>query len=185
MKEKAILHQGARKWKTKQEMTKNGIQRMNFPWIPSFYPLFLTKGSSFVTKKVTKSLAHTRLAVTSQLMASTPTAISSGCFTIPPRNLLQESEARFARVTITDHLDSCGAFDLVQRQYLHDIKPAAQYGMHPIRMFCLGSTTDWYRDVGKDYVKDADDNVNVRLAYAYDTPLSVWEREIIYPSSLQ
>jgi hypothetical protein len=48
-------------------------------------------------------------------------------------------------VTITDHLDSCGAFDLVQRQYLHDIKPAAQYGMHPIRMSCLESTTDWYR----------------------------------------
>jgi hypothetical protein len=75
-------------------------------------------------------------------------------------------------ITITDHLDSCGAFDLVQRQYLHDIKPATQYGMHPIRMSCLESTTDWYRDVGKDYVKDADGNVNVRLAYAYDTPPS-------------
>ena len=75
-------------------------------------------------------------------------------------------------ITITDHLDSCGAFDLVQRQYLHDIKPAAQYGMHPIRMACLESTTDWYRDVGKDYVKDIDGNVNVRLAYAYDTPPS-------------
>jgi hypothetical protein len=74
-------------------------------------------------------------------------------------------------VTITDH-DSCGAFDLVQRQYLHDIKPAAQYGMHPIRMSCLESTTEWYRDVGKDYVKDVDGNVNVRLAYAYDTPPS-------------
>ena len=37
-------------------------------------------------------------------------------------------------------------------------------------MSCLESTTDWYRDVGKDYVKDADGNVNVRLAYAYDTP---------------
>jgi hypothetical protein len=75
-------------------------------------------------------------------------------------------------VTITDHLDSCGAFDLVQRQYFHDIKPAAQYGMHPIRMSCLESTTDWYRDIGKDYVKDADGNVNVCLAYAYDTPPS-------------
>jgi hypothetical protein len=75
-------------------------------------------------------------------------------------------------VTITDHLDSRGAFDLVQRQYLHDIKPAAHYDMHPIRMACLESTTDWYRDVGKDYVKDADGNVNVRLAYAYDTPPS-------------
>jgi len=32
------------------------------------------------------------------------------------------------------------------------------------------STTDWYRDVGKDYVKDIDGNVN--LAYAYDTPPS-------------
>ncbi len=69
-------------------------------------------------------------------------------------------------VTITNHLDSCGAFDLVQRQYLHDIKPAAQYGMHPIRMSCLESTTDWYRDVGKDYAKKVDGNVNVRLAYA-------------------
>jgi hypothetical protein len=75
-------------------------------------------------------------------------------------------------VTITDHLDSCGAFDLVQRQYLHDIKSAAQYGMHPIRMSCLESNTDWYRNVGKGYVKDADGNVNVRLAYAYDTPPS-------------
>jgi hypothetical protein len=75
-------------------------------------------------------------------------------------------------ITITDHLDSCGAFDLVQRQYLHDIKLAAQYGMHPIRMACLESTTDWYRDVGKDYVKDVDENVNVCLAYAYDTPPS-------------
>ena len=32
------------------------------------------------------------------------------------------------------------------------------------------STTDWYRDVGKDYEKDVDGNVNARLAYAYDTP---------------
>jgi hypothetical protein len=59
-----------------------------------------------------------------------------------------------------------------ERQYLDDIKPAAQYGMHPIRMACFESTTDWYRDVGKDYVKDIDENVNVRLAYAYDTPPS-------------
>ena len=44
--------------------------------------------------------------------------------------------------------------------------------MHPIRMSCLESTTDWYRDVGKDYVKDVDGNDNVRLAYAYDTPPS-------------
>jgi hypothetical protein len=72
-------------------------------------------------------------------------------------------------ITVTNHLDSCGAFDLVQRQYLHDIKPAAQYGMRPIRIACHESTTDWYRDVGKDYVKDVDGNVNVRLAYAYDT----------------
>ena len=73
-------------------------------------------------------------------------------------------------ITITDHLDSRGAFDLVQRQYLHDIKPAEQYGMHPIRMTCLESTTDWYRDVEKDYVKGVDGNVNVHLAYTYDTP---------------
>ncbi len=46
-------------------------------------------------------------------------------------------------VTITDHLDSCGAFDLVQRQYLHDIKPVAQYCMHPIRMSCLDSGIGW------------------------------------------
>ncbi len=39
-------------------------------------------------------------------------------------------------------------------------------------MACLESTTDWYRDVRKDYVKDVDGNVNVRLAYAYDTPPS-------------
>ncbi len=39
-------------------------------------------------------------------------------------------------------------------------------------MYCFESTTDWYRDVGNDYVKNADGNVNVRLTYAYDTPLS-------------
>jgi hypothetical protein len=39
-------------------------------------------------------------------------------------------------------------------------------------MSYLESTTDWYRDVGKDYVKDANGNVNIRLAYAYDTPPS-------------
>jgi hypothetical protein len=54
--------------------------------------------------------------------------------------------------SITDHLDSCGAFDLVQREYLHDIKPAAQYGMHPIRVACLESTTDWYRDVSSERI---------------------------------
>jgi hypothetical protein len=32
----------------------------------------------------------------------------------------------------------------------------------------LESTTDWYRDVGKDYVKNIDGNVNVCLAYAYE-----------------
>ncbi len=69
-------------------------------------------------------------------------------------------------ITITDHLDSCGAFDLVQRQYLHGIKPAAQYGMYPIRMSCLESTTDWYRDVGKGCVRDTDENFNVRIANA-------------------
>ena len=31
---------------------------------------------------------------------------------------------------------------------------------------------NWYRDVEKDYVKDVGGNVNVRLAYAYDTPSS-------------
>ena len=51
------------------------------------------------------------------------------------------------------------------------------HSMHPIRMSCLESTTDWYRDVGKDYVKDADGNVNVRLAYAYDTPPSRMGKE--------
>jgi hypothetical protein len=44
--------------------------------------------------------------------------------------------------------------------------------MQPIRMAYLESTTDWYRDVGKHYVKEVDGNVNVRLAYAYDTPPS-------------
>ncbi len=39
-------------------------------------------------------------------------------------------------------------------------------------MACLESSTEWYRDVGKDYVKDVDGNVNVRLAYASDTPPS-------------
>ncbi len=54
--------------------------------------------------------------------------------------------------------------------------------MHPIRMSCLEPTTDWYRDIGKDYVKDVDGNVNVRLAYAYDTPPSrVDKRSTLLP----
>ena len=73
-------------------------------------------------------------------------------------------------VTILDCLDTCGAFNLVQREYLQEVKPASEYGMLKIRMACLEHKTSWYADVGKDYVKDADGNVNVRLAYAYDNP---------------
>ncbi len=151
-------------------------------------PLSDSQGSSYVTKqRIISNCLKRKLVVTNPLTGSTQPATSFGPYTIPPKNLLQGFEVQSARrfekskiqrthpakwATITDHLDSCGAFDLVQRQYLHDIKPVAQYGMHPIRMSCLESTTDWYRDVGKDYVKDADGNANVRLAYAYDTPPS-------------
>ena len=38
--------------------------------------------------------------------------------------------------------------------------------------FTTSNPLHWYRDVGKDYVKDIDGNVNVHLAYAYDTPPS-------------
>ncbi len=140
-----LLHQGARKWNTKLETAKNTIQRKIFLWILSSFLHSLTPGSSCVTQRDIKSQSHPRLAaVMSLLTASTPTAISSGRCTIPSRSLPQGSEVQFAKrtarskihwtnkwVTITDHLDSCGAFDLVQRQYLHDIKPAAHYGMNP------------------------------------------------------
>ena len=28
----------------------------------------------------------------------------------------------------------------------------------------------WYKEIGKDYVRDANGNTNVRLVYAYDSP---------------
>ncbi len=59
----------------------------------------LTPGSSCVTKRNTKSRSHLRLAVMSLPMTSTRTVISSGRFTIPPRNLFRGSEVRFARRT--------------------------------------------------------------------------------------
>jgi hypothetical protein len=47
----------------------------------------------------TKSLHHPKLLVKSQLMALTPTAISSGPFTIPPMTPLRGSEVRSVRRT--------------------------------------------------------------------------------------
>ena len=73
-------------------------------------------------------------------------------------------------LTVLDCLDTCGAVNLVSREFLEGVMPAEHYGMHPIRMKCLEAKTGWYKDVGKDYVMDADGNVNVRLAYAYDNP---------------
>ena len=100
-----LLHQGARKWNKIRKTMKNTIRRKNSLWIPYSYPLFLTHGSSCVTKKVTKSLTHV-LALTTQLMflmsqltASAQTASSSGRFTIPSRNSPQGSEVRFAKRT--------------------------------------------------------------------------------------
>ena len=60
----------------------------------------------------------------------------------------------------------------IQRRKPFPWKLSSVFLPHPIRMPCLEPTTDWYRDVAKDYVKDVDGNVNVRLAYAYDTPPS-------------
>jgi len=60
----------------------------------------------------------------------------------------------------------------IQRRKPFPWKLSSVFLPHPIRMPCLEPTTVWYRDVAKDYVKDVDGNVNVRLAYAYDTPPS-------------
>ena len=152
------------KWSKKRKTAKNTIQKRNFLWIHSSCLLSLTQDSSCVIKRDTKKPLQVELAVMSPLMASTPTASTLHNPTEEPSTKVRGAICKAYRevkdpmdpnkwVTITDHLDSCGAFDLVQRQYLHDIKPAARYGMHPIRMSCLESTTDWYRDVGKDYVK--------------------------------
>ena len=73
-----------------------------------------------------------------------------------------------AWVERTQFLDSCGAFNMISRSELHDIRPASQYGMRPMRMRTIEETTSWYQDVGKSYAKDASGNTLVRLAYAYD-----------------
>ena len=63
-----------------------------------------------------------------------------------------------------------GERDDEERNSEEDTLPLDNFFLSPNQN--LESTTDWYRDVGKDYVKDIDGNVNVRLAYAYDTPPS-------------
>ena len=63
-KTERLLHQGARKWSEERKIMKNTIRRKNSLWTHSSYPLFLTHGSSCVTKKVTKSLTRTMLALT-------------------------------------------------------------------------------------------------------------------------
>ena len=69
----------------------------------------------------------------------------------------------------TQFLDTCGAFNIISREELHDIKPAEEHGMRSMRMRCLEATTGWYRDVGKSYAKDEKGKTKMRLAYAYDT----------------
>ena len=96
----SLLHQGARKWSKKRKAAKNTIQKTNFLWIHSSCLLSLTQGSSCVIKKDTKNPLQIELAVKSPLMASTPTASSSGCFTIPPRNPPRRSEVQFVRRTV-------------------------------------------------------------------------------------
>ena len=90
---------GARKSNMKRETARNTIQKKNFHflWTHSSCLPSLTPGSSCVTKRATKSQSHPRLSVMSPLMASTPTAISSGPCTIPPMNPLRGSKVRFAR----------------------------------------------------------------------------------------
>lgn len=65
-------------------------------------------------------------------------------------------------------LDSCGAFNIISKTELHDLRPAADYGMRPMRMKCLENTTGWYKTVGKSYAKDETGKTLVRLAYAYE-----------------
>ncbi len=62
--------------------------------------LSLTHGSSCVIKRDTKNLLQPKLVMMNLLMASTPTASSSGRFTIPPRNPPQSSEMQFVRRTV-------------------------------------------------------------------------------------
>ena len=63
-----------------------------------------------------------------------------------------------------------GERDDVERNSAEETLPLDNFFLSPNQN--LESTTDWYRDVGKDYVKNIDGNVNVCLAYAYDTPPS-------------
>jgi hypothetical protein len=79
---------------------KDAIQKRNSLWIHSSCLLSLTQGSSCVIKRDTKNPLQGELVVMSPLMASTPTASSSGRFTIPPKNPPQKSEVQFVRRTV-------------------------------------------------------------------------------------
>ena len=79
-----------------------------------------------------------------------------------------EANKRHNWVERTQFLDTCGAFNIITRGELHDIKPAAKYNMRPMRMKCLETTTGWYKDVGISYAKDEKGITRKRLAYAYD-----------------
>jgi hypothetical protein len=68
-----------------------------------------------------------------------------------------------AWVERTQFLDSCGAFNMISRSDLHDIRPASLYFMRPMRMRTIEETTSWYQDVGKSYARDASGNTLVRL----------------------
>jgi hypothetical protein len=85
--------------------------------------------------------------------------------TLPKTKSLGEKHQWVER---TQFLDTCGAFNIISRRELHDIKPASHYGMSSMRLKSLESNTSWYRDVGKSCAKDEHGKTVVRCAYAND-----------------
>jgi hypothetical protein len=145
-----LLNQGARKWMTKQDMTKNMARmKMNLLWIPSSCLRSRTLIRFFLRhQKDDASCGEPTHGIntTSDLFwtlhnpaKETPLRIR-GAICKAYREVKDPMDPN-KWITITDHLDSCDAFVLVQMQYLHDIKPAAQYGMHSMNPQPIGIGT--------------------------------------------
>ena len=71
------------------------------------------------------------------------------------------------------YLDSCGSFPLVQKEELHDVKDAAEYGLPRMRFSTLESKTSWYDKVGIMRLRIQNGPTRNIMAYAYTTKSTV------------
>jgi hypothetical protein len=71
------------------------------------------------------------------------------------------------------YLDSCGSFPLIQKEELHDVKDAAEYGLPQMRFSTLESKTSWYDKVGIMRLRIRNGPIHNIMAYAYTTKPTV------------